>query len=92
MNNNNNSSSDKSKRLYSSNVIKGNMRYRNMDINFDDTRIVKQREHQNFERSVNQIKDILPYKDRDYFQERVEKMVHFSMLSLFFFSLMLSCR
>ena len=78
INNNNNSSLDKSKRLYSSNVIKGNMRYRNMDINFDDTRIVKQREHQNFERSVNQIKDILPYKDRDYFQERVEKMVHFS--------------
>ena len=49
-----------------------------MDINFDDERLIQNRENKKLTKSINQIKDILPYKDRDYFQERVEKMVHFS--------------
>ena len=69
---------DKNKRLYSSKVIRENMKYRQMDINFDDERFVQNRENKKLAKSINQIKDILPYKERDYFQERVQKLVQFS--------------
>ena len=49
-----------------------------MDINFDDERFVQNRENKKLTKSFNQIKDILPYKERDYFQERVQKLVQFS--------------
>ena len=58
--------------------MRENMIYKHMDINFDDERLIQNRENKKLTKSINQIKDILPYKDRDYFQERVEKMVHFS--------------
>ena len=69
---------NKSKRLYSSKVMRENMIYRHMDINFDDERLIQNRENKKLTKSINQIKDILPYKDRDYFQERVQKLVQFS--------------
>ena len=36
------------------------------------------RDNQKFAKSISQIKNSLPYKDRDYFQERVKKFVQFS--------------
>jgi hypothetical protein len=70
--------SDKSKRIYSSKAMRENMKYKQMDINFDDERILQKRDNQKLTKSISQIKNILPYKDRDYFQERVQRLVQFS--------------
>ena len=69
---------DKRNRLYSSKVISESLGCRQMDINFDDERFVQSRENKKLTKSINQIKGILPYKDRDYFQERVKKFAEFS--------------
>ena len=69
---------DKNKRLHSSKIVKDNLYCNQMDINFDDTRIIQKKENQKFAKSINQIKNILPYKDRNYFEERVKKFVQFS--------------
>ena len=77
-NNNNYLRNAKSNRLYSAKIIRERMKYKQMDINFDDERLVQNRENQKLTKSINQIKDILPYKERDYFQERVKKFIEFS--------------
>ena len=69
---------DNNRRLYSSKMMKDNLYCNQMDINFDDTRIIQKRDNQKFAKSISQIKNSLPYKDRDYFQERVKKFVQFS--------------
>ena len=69
---------EKSNRLYSTKILKEKMKYSQMDINFDDSRIVQKRDNQKFTKSINQIKDSLPFKDRDYFEERVKKFMEFS--------------
>ena len=58
--------------------MRENMKYKQMDINFDDERILQKRDNQKLTKSISQIKNILPYKDRDYFQERVQRLVQFS--------------
>ena len=78
VNNFNYSKNHKNKRLYSSIAMRENLKYSQMDINFDDERFVQDRENQKLTKSINQIKNSLPYKDRDYFQERVQKLVQLS--------------
>ena len=76
--NNNSTKMDNNKRLYSSKMVKDNLYCNQMDINFDNTRMIQKRDNQKFAKSISQIKNILPYKDRNYFQERVKKFVQFS--------------
>ena len=78
VNNFNYSKNHKNKRLYSSIAMRENLKYSQMDINFDDERFVQDRENQKLTKSINQIKNSLPYKDRDYFQEKVQKLVQLS--------------
>ena len=81
INNNNNENYpkiEKSNRLYSSKIMKEKKKYSQMDINFDDSRMVQKRDNQKFANSINQIKDSLPLKDRDFFEERVKRFMEFS--------------
>ena len=38
----------------------------------------KKKDNQKFTKSINQIKDSLPLKDRDFFEERVKRFMEFS--------------
>ena len=76
--NENYSKFEKNNRLYSSKIMKEKMKYNHMDINFDDSRMVQKRDNQKFTKSINQIKDSLPLKDRDFFEERVKRFMEFS--------------
>ena len=69
---------EKNNRLYSSKIMKEKMKYSQMDINFDDSRMIQKRDNQKFTKSINQIKDSLPLKDRDFFEERVKRFMEFS--------------
>ena len=76
--NDNYSKIEKNNRLYSSKIMKEKMKYNQMDINFDDSRMIQKKDNQKFTKSINQIKDSLPLKDRDFFEERVKRFMEFS--------------
>ena len=69
---------NKKQRLLSS-KIREDIMVNKMDINFDDSRIIQNNEKKKFDKNINQIKNILPYKDRNFFKERVQKFANFDI-------------
>ena len=63
------------RRLNSAKVFE-NIKVNQMDINFDDTRLVQNIEKKRLDQNINRIKEILPYQDRSYFKERVKKFIN----------------
>ena len=64
-------------RLYSNKIVKEKMKYSQMDINFDDSRIVQKRDNQKFTKSINQTKDSLPLKNRYFFEDEFKDLWNF---------------
>ena len=69
---------DKSNRMNSSKVLRENVFARQMDINFEDKQILHTKDSHKFKKSINQIKNNQPLKDKDYIQERVKNFLQFS--------------